>query len=108
MNQTEFSLIAALSPFTIFVAEAKSSINGAGVAKLPVGTPQARLDKWINDFDRKRYEKVDTETRANIQQLQDLYRENPPITIKGIWIQVEAPALNTSKVTPYDVIIHLW
>ncbi len=62
------------TPATIYIAEAKSSVNGESAARAPEGTPQERLDKWIKDFDGPRYANVDAATRAQIESLKTAYR----------------------------------
>ena len=94
------------APATIYIAEAKSSINGASSARPPAGSVQARLDQWIKDFDGPKYANVDAATRANIELVKDAYRMNQ--VPKGIWVQVEVPKLNSANIVPLDVIIHEW
>jgi hypothetical protein len=88
------------------IAEAKSSVHGATAAKLPTGTPQQRLKKWMEDFDAGKYENVDSATRARIAELKAVYEVNR--TPKGVWVQVEVPKLNSSNIAPLDVTIHAW
>lgn len=93
-------------PATIYIAEAKSSVNGAEAAKPPVGTPEERLKKWIDDFDGPRYENVDAATRAQIESLKAAYRAESPV--KGLWVQVDVPKVNSSNLNPLGVILSAW
>jgi hypothetical protein len=75
-------------------------------AAKPVGTPQARLEKWIQDFDGGRYNNLDPETLKNMQDLQKAWEANP--NPKGLWVQVGVPAKNVSSIVDLDVTINLW
>jgi len=92
-------------PATIYIAEAKSSINGESAARAPEGTPEARLKKWMSDFDGPNYENVDAATRAEIEKLKDAYT---PDNVKGLWVQVEVPRVNSSNLNPLGLILSAW
>jgi hypothetical protein len=88
------------------IAEAKSSVNGATAAKLPTGTPQQRLQNWVNDFRAGKYSNADAATQARIMELVSVYEKND--LPKGIWVQAEVPKFNSSNVAPLDILIHAW
>lgn len=93
------------NPATIYLAEAKSSINGADAAKAPTGSATARLDKWIADYKAGKYENAGSDARNTFQELSDL--KDIGASVKGIWIQVDTPPYNSS-VQGVNAIINVW
>jgi len=95
------------NPATIFLAEAKSSINGADAAKAPTGSATARLDKWIADYEAGKYANAGSEALDTFQELKTL-RQDLTAPVKGIWIQVEVPKLDSSGVQQLNAIVNVW
>lgn len=95
------------NPATIFLAEAKSSINGADSARIPTGSPAARLAKWIADYDNGKYNNADASSLALLEELKDL-RISSGAPVKGIWVQTEVPHYNSSNINELKVIVNAW
>lgn len=94
-------------PATIYLAEAKSSINGANAAKAPTGSATARLDKWIADYEAGKYANAGSEALGTLQELKVLRDAGVQSPVKGIWVQVDAPQYNSS-VQGINAIINVW
>ena len=70
---------------TIYLVEAKSSINGAGAAKAPPpeGSATARLDKWIADYEAGKYENAGPEALDRFNELKVLRDAEVRSPVKG-------------------------
>lgn len=93
------------TPKTIYIAEAKSSMHGEVAARAPVGSAEARLQQWMVDFEGPRYQNVDAATHKTINDLKAVYGN---ATVKGLWVQVGVPPVNTSYIVDLDVTINAW
>ncbi|HMW73771.1 MAG TPA: hypothetical protein PKD17_18235, partial [Cellvibrionaceae bacterium] len=96
------------TPVEIYVAEAKSSVNGANAAERPSGDPNARLSGWVDKYLTGKFDTASPEGRAMFDQIintcgVDLIRCN----VRGIWAQVEVPRPGATKVS-LDATLKAW
>lgn len=94
---------------TIYLAEAKSSVNGADKAVPPTGSPTARLNQWMTDYQDGKYDNADPATLNKFRELQQIYESSGATpSIKGVWVQVEVPKFNSSNFTGVETIVSAW
>ncbi len=79
----------------------------ADAAKAPTGSPIERLDKWIADYDAGKYANAGTEALNTLKELKML-RRNDNAPVKGIWVQVEVPKLDSPGVQQLNAIVNVW
>ncbi|HMW72277.1 MAG TPA: hypothetical protein PKD17_10675, partial [Cellvibrionaceae bacterium] len=107
------------TPVEIYVAEAKSSVNGADAARAPAGAPDERLRGWLDKYNLGGFDTATPEGRAVFDQIQSLCGINlSSCNIRGIWAQVEVPRTGASNVSvdaslnatlkPLDATLKAW
>ena len=78
----------------IWVADAKSSINGVDAAAVAEGNPSTRLEKWLKQ-DWAIGEGATAENKAFANKMQTLI-DSEQFQVKGITVQVGVPKLGTT------------
>jgi len=81
---------------TVVVMDAKSSVNGVGGAKSPLGDPEARLRGWLNDAS---IANSDPALRDALQAALTSEKAN----VQGVTVKVGLPAPGKTGVAEFKV-----
>ena len=76
-------------------------------AKPPVGSPAARLEKWLADYQAGKYSNASDEAKDTFEALKAT-KADPTTQVRGLWVQVGVPAVGSSTPNGMHVRISQW